>query len=608
MPPQVINMRFSPFLIIFGWAIALLLPAGVLCAPSPPPLWSQLTPFEMRILQGIGSARSGDADTLLALAMMASGDVRNQQGYNRVKSRVLNFRRSIQSDIMREPSIYAKGEKLLHAMHASFFVGGKTGGETELVEGYDAEQSQVSSIFRNGRFNCISSAILYMILARYFDLNVEGVVTAHHAFIQIQGENGRIIEVETTSKRGYGLTHDAKFYRDHFARFSLSRNLAVPTYDDYLKRRVLPPYRFIAENMNHQHTSKERMRASDRQRLFEILGYVDSETVTAQLIRLTALSNASIRLLGQPSSHESDRMAAALNPVLQHVKSRDWISRTQQRNIAKIWDRIGTLHLMQGHLLMKVDRYTAAQAQYASAHKWARKKSLQKQAKAGHLKSQGTEAFRKHHWKAAVDAYQQLLPLLDTSDRKQTIATRENIAAAYWNWANSEGDRDNWTAAANHYAAVVEWTHDRKTTAKARSAQARSNAMHHMQRREWAQAIAQFKTMLPHQNKKNKDVVRNNIGSAYIKWGNALFHRQAYSAALDKYEAALEVLQGDGRDLAIRNIAAAYHNLTIPHLKSRQIDKAVAILTSGVHRFPGCQPCREELKELIQKRKATTRQ
>jgi len=188
------------------------------------------------------------------------------------------------------------------------------------------------------------------------------------------------------------------------------------------------------------------------------------------------------------------------------------------------------------------------------------------------------------------------------------INSRENIAAAYWNWANDESGRGNWSAAAGHYATVAKWTRNRETAARAGTARDRAGAMHDMQRKEWGQAISKLKAVLPRQKKGNRKVVRSNIGTAYIEWGNSLFHQQAYGAALDKYEAALGVLQGDSRNLAIRNIAAAYHNLTVPHLKARRIDKAVAIMKTSVRRFPDCTPCQEELQELNRKSKASASQ
>ena len=133
--------------------------------------------------------------------------------------------------------------------------------------------------------------------------------------------------------------------------------------------------------------------------------------------------------------------------------------------------------------------------------------------------------------------------------------------------------------------------------------------MDHMNQRQWELAIRKFKAVLPAQNNTDKTVVQTNIGTAYINWGNALFNRQAYGKALDKYEAAFDVLPGEDHDPVIGNIAAAYHNMTIPLLKTHQFDKAVAVLQAGVNRFPYCTPCRNELDDLqLQLKNATVRQ
>jgi tetratricopeptide (TPR) repeat protein len=571
---------------------------------TPLPIWSPLTPFETRTLHHIERARAGDADTLLALALIASGDIRDQKAYDRIRNRVQRFIQTHRAEILSQKSIYARGEKLLHAMHADFFAGDGKGQHSGLIGGYDAEQSKVSVIFRDGRFNCISSAILYIVLARYFNLNVEGVVTSQHAFVQIRDEDGRPIEVETTAYDGYGLTHDAKFYRTRFTRFSLSRNLSVPTYADYLKRRVLPPYRFIAENMNHQHTSRERMKTADRQRLSEMLGYIDAETPASQLIRLNALNNACIRWIAKNA--DADRISTVLQRVLRHVQSRAWIGHTEQSKVAEIWDRIGALHLMLGHLQLNADRFTAARDQYTLALKWSREKNLKKQAKIGLLNAQVHEAFDDHRWESAIEIYSKLLSLLDKNDNQRVNTTHENIATAYWNWANTAANKGHWSQAAERYASAASWTRNRDTKKHALSARANAEAMHHLQNGEWDLAIKTFKTILSGQDAAGRKVVRANIGSAYVRWGNALFHQQAFRAALDKFEAALDVLQGENRNLVIRNIAAAYHNMMIPHLNAHQPQKAVALLKSATKRFPTCAPCRQELRDLQQRLKAAS--
>lgn len=591
-------MRSKTLITVFSWLTFFLVTGTALGGEAPLPFWSQLTPFEIRTLQRIELALSGDADTLLALALIASGDIRDQKAYHRIKKRVHRFVQAHRTDIGTEKTVYARGEKLLHAMHAGFFAGGGKGRNTELIGGYNEAQSRVSGIFHNGRFNCISSAILYMVLARYFELDVEGVIMPQHAFVQIRGENGRPIEVETTSNYGYDLTHDAEFYRNRFTRFSLSRNLPVPTYADYLKRQVLPPYRLIAENMNTQHTAKARMEASDRQRLSEMTGYLDPDTAASQLIRLNALHNACIRLVAKNKETDADRMFSVVQHVLRHVQSRDWIHHTQRPEIVKIWDRIGAIHLMLGHLHMKTGRLPAARHQYTRAVKWAREKNLQKQAKISVLNSIGHEAFDSHRWNSAIETYLKLLPHFDAADDKQINTTHENIATAYWNWANAAGNKGNWAQAVVRYGKAAHWTRNRNTKKRAMAAKADAEARLHMQNGEWEAAIRKLKTIQSRQDKSGGKVVQTNIGSAYISWGNTLFNQQDYNAAIDKYEAALDVLEGEKQNLVIRNIAAAYHNLTLPYLKTQHPERAVDVLKSGIDRFPTCGQCRLELQNL----------
>lgn len=593
-------MRMIAPLMALGLATLMMIPTAPCRAGSRLPVWSPLTAFEAETLESLQAAQSGKPDTLLALALIASGDVRDSKNYRLIKSQIERFVEKSGPSIRTLPSVYEKGERLLNAMHARFFTGGKNQNSTELIKGYHSEQSRVSEIFRSGRFNCISSAILYIILARYLDLDVEGVVTTQHAFIQIRDSGGRFIEVETTSNQGYGLVHDEAFYKNSFARFSLSRNLSVPTYEDYLKRRVVPPYQLIAQNMNHQHTARSRMDDTTRWRLYELMGYLDSESASSQLIRLNTLTNACVQYLGQQDRSNGARLFTVLDSVLQHVKSRPWIKETSRKDIAEIWDRISTIHLMLGHLEVDAERFDGAHGHYSKAREWARTQSLETQAEIGQYKAKGFGAFRQKRWHAAIQSYQKLLPLIEKTDTGQRDATCENIAAAFWNLANAAGHRDDWTKAAEHYVSAAKWTRNSSTLKKAKSAGARAKAMHHYESRDWNKAIEGFKAALPLQDKEHGLMVRNNIGMAYISWGNTLFSQQAYDTALDKYEAALDMLPLDKRELVYKNIAAAYHNMTVPMLRKKQFDKAADIMTSGVKRFPHCEPCRQRLNQTHQ--------
>jgi tetratricopeptide (TPR) repeat protein len=589
------SIRFPLCIIITLWIIAS--PAVSHCR-SETQFWTPLTPFEIKVLRNADAARVGEPNTLLALALIASGDTREQRTYDRIRNRIHAFIQQNLTSIEHRSSIYAKGETLLHAAHAAFFAGGKNGQGQELIGGYDSDQSKVSTVIENGKFNCISSAIFYAILARYFNLTVQGVMTTQHAFIQIQAEDGQFIEVETTSKKGYGLVHDRKFFEQNLVRFSLSRDLSVPTYEEYLKRRVVSPFRLITENMNHQHTTSARMSTRARYRLYEIRGYLDPESVSAQLNRLKALHNGCIELFKHKDQTQIEKMVQVLEPVLRHVKNRPWIKQTQNRDVALVRKSIGHLHAMLGQLRLAGKSYDAARQHFSEGLRWSDTKDLNAKNQTGLYKTMAYQAFHNHQWKAAIQGYQKLLKSITDTNQAQAWRIKKNIAAAYWNWANEADQKKDWTIAAKRYASIANWTQDADTLRRAESAGKRSTAMYYFDHQKWAEAIQHFNQALSVPDPDNAEVIRENIGAAYINWGNALFNRQTYGPALDKYEAALEKVQTPKQQLIYKNIAAAYHNMTVPLLKKKQVGQAAAILETGVKRFPDCAPCRKEAVHL----------
>lgn len=552
-------------------------------------------------MRNIDAACGADPDTLLALALMASGDIRRQETFDRIKKHVHVFIKQLQPRMDRKSTGYGKGEILLSAMHSHFLKGGKDDGGSELISGYDSEQSKVSTIFKTGRFNCISSAILYMILARYFDLTVQGVVTTEHAFIQIVADGGRIIEVETTSKSGYGLVHDRTFFKERFTRFSESRNLSVPTYEDYLKRRVVLPYILISENMNHQHTAPARMDKKTRQRLDEFRGNIDVVSASAQLARLDAYYSGCFDLYYHRDRGDIDRMLKVVSPVIQHIKNRPWINDTQFEDVAAVWSRISAVHLILGRLLQSERSFDSAEHHFYKAVQWSHTPKQKRKAQQSLHELKAYRAFKNNKLETAIKDYQYLIAIIGDSDPDQAQKAKEGIAAARWNMGNIAQSKGDWKTAAKHYAAIEKWSGDERMLKEAKSAQAGSYAMYHYDRRQWAKAIHYFKVQLSNQEQEDAGMVRNNIGAAYIHWGNDLFRANAYEKALYKYEAALKMIEPDKKRAVYINIAGTYRNLAVPLLNKRQTAEALDILKSGITRFPGCIECQDEFRRIDKK-------
>jgi len=93
----------------------------------------------------------------------------------------------------------ARAEYILDFMHR------------EILTGYSLNQSGIDVLLSDGTYNCVSSAVLYMILASASGLETKGVVTRDHAFITVffktggSGGGGQTGEadVETTNRFGF---------------------------------------------------------------------------------------------------------------------------------------------------------------------------------------------------------------------------------------------------------------------------------------------------------------------------------------------------------------------------------------------------------------------
>lgn len=254
------------------------------------PIWSPLSFFERQTIAERHAAQAGDPDALLALYIMASGRY-ELSDYQDIKKLIDQFVSTLEekTDGMLDP--WQQGELLNGAMHHVFFKTVVKNEEDEATENktpnnYDLDQSALTGIFRNNTFNCISSSLLYAVLARHLGLEGRGVMLPSHAFIQLDFEDGRTAEVETTSAAGYDKHHDAEFYQRAADAWFNPRGLAPSTYNDYLSRELIPFWQLGTRNMLHQHTHPKRMSFEDRGRLAEISAFIDPRYEPAQVNRM----------------------------------------------------------------------------------------------------------------------------------------------------------------------------------------------------------------------------------------------------------------------------------------------------------------------------------
>jgi tetratricopeptide (TPR) repeat protein len=120
-------------------------------------------------------------------------------------------------------SVAEKGEKLLKFLHSG-----------PMARGYSLEQTDLSVVLEKGRFNCVSSAVLYNVIASRLGLDVHaieipgGSYSDGHVFSVLK-DGDRVIPVETTNARGFDI-HD-NMNRDHKREMTELSLIAVIYYN-----------------------------------------------------------------------------------------------------------------------------------------------------------------------------------------------------------------------------------------------------------------------------------------------------------------------------------------------------------------------------------------
>jgi len=118
--------------------------------------------------------------------------------------------------------IKERGEYVLTFLHRRF------------LKAYSEHQTRVDEIFVSGRYNCVSSAVLYMVLGLSVGLDVEGVMTRDHAFATVNTGTERI-DVETTNPYGF----DPGNRKDFHDAFGKATGFAYVPARNYRDRAVI---------------------------------------------------------------------------------------------------------------------------------------------------------------------------------------------------------------------------------------------------------------------------------------------------------------------------------------------------------------------------------
>jgi tetratricopeptide (TPR) repeat protein len=122
-----------------------------------------------------------------------------------------------------------------------------------IIKSYSLYQTRIDTMLSTGRYNCVSSAVLYMVLCQSLGINTKGVITKDHAFITIpMGETD--IDVETTNAYGFDPGNRKEFH-DQVGK--LTGFTYVPA-QNYRDRQTISQIELVSLIMNNRIVDYER--------------------------------------------------------------------------------------------------------------------------------------------------------------------------------------------------------------------------------------------------------------------------------------------------------------------------------------------------------------
>jgi hypothetical protein len=127
-----------------------------------------------------------------------------------------------------------RGDYILAYMHRRF------------LRTYSARQTRLDTLLSSGGYNCVSSAVLYLILAVSQGLDARGVATRDHAFV-IVSRGGESWDVETTNLYGFDPGNRREF-QDQFGKLTGFAYVPARNYRDRISLSPLELISLILHN------------------------------------------------------------------------------------------------------------------------------------------------------------------------------------------------------------------------------------------------------------------------------------------------------------------------------------------------------------------------
>jgi len=579
---------------------AVINPVPVVAGPNygneNPPFWYPLTPFERQTLAMAEQAGRGGGEVLLRTGLMAAG-VRDEAAFQAYRRKIQAFLDKVKPELARVGNSKELGRLLHEKMHRYLLLPAI---RNKRPYGYSLDQSSLAVLLDTGRFNCTSSALLYLILAEYFDLDVRGVVVPKHVFVELRSGGGGTIDIETTNSDGFGKVHDRKFYRQQAENWASWRGLQPVTFQDYQRREFLTPLELAAMNMDDQHTRQGSMGEDDRLRLKEAQSLIMAGDRKKQMQRLGLYNNEYNRLRGQGDYRTLVKMFTAIEPVMDEIAARwpndpvltgilSWLYYQQADSFYRAGELGRVLALMNQSLdldqrsnngddrrvrgknmtlLALMVKDFLANSLYAEALKLCDGFNDDFQGDVHFIEiyrmiysNWANYHWQRREWDEALDLFNEELALIPPTGEEEAERLRSTIAGCYLNRGASAMVDNDWQKAIGFYQEGLIWT---SVNAPDR--------------------IAEF---------------RRYLAISYQGRAISSFKQGDWAAAADDFAKQLEWADEPAmRGSVDKNLRAVFNNWKNGYLHGSDLAGAKGVLRQCIDRFPWIDLCREQLQSL----------
>jgi len=206
---------------------------------------------------------------LAEISLWASGDS-SSANMEKIKAAVS----SLNSSAELPPSGKERPEFILNFLHKNY------------LKSYSLYQTRIDTVLSNGVFNCVSSAVLYVILCESAGIRTSGVITKDHAFVIVHIDN-QDFDVETTNRFGFDPGNKKEF---HDSSGKTTGFAYVPP-QNYRDRQTISKIELISIILNNRIADHER-----RSRF--------AESVPLAIDRAALLFGNSLAVTSEASSQE----------------------------------------------------------------------------------------------------------------------------------------------------------------------------------------------------------------------------------------------------------------------------------------------------------------